>query len=114
MIDSRVLLSEGFRDEVDRPTISSGVPSLSSDSVELDKMWVQIMKYPRRQMIKFIAGFLAFTQGKRIAAQAQYGARPAASMRLILDGIETVEVIYRGQRVVVTADEVMQSLRETK
>lgn len=93
---------------------SSDMPSLRANEMGVVSVHLSegFMKYPRRQMVKFLAGFLAFTQGTRVAGQ--YAQRSAASMRLILDGIETVEVIYRGQRVVVTADEVMQSLRETK
>lgn len=75
------------------------------------------MSYTRRQMVQFLSGVAAFLYGKPEKAQinigqyAQMNRAAPSRIVLVLDGTDGVEVVYRGERITVPPQEVMDALR---
>jgi len=73
------------------------------------------MTYNRRQMVRLLAGIAAFVSGRPVSGQYNQMSQARRSnppLVLVLDGQEVaIEVVYHGQRVTVTPQEVMDALR---
>lgn len=75
------------------------------------------MTYTRRQMVRFLGGVVAFLEATPAAdAQGKMSATVQAprapTLRLVLDTMEGgVQVVYHGQAVQVTPQEIMDALR---
>jgi hypothetical protein len=77
-------------------------------------------RYSRRQMVRFLGGVTAYLVARPIEPEAmQYSQmgrqapipQPRQGLRLVLDGMDpAIEVIYRGRRQLVTAEEIFSAL----
>lgn len=76
--------------------------------------------YSRRQMVRFLGGVTAYLVARPVEANGQVNIgqmrqapvpQPRQGLRLVLDGMDpAIEVIYRGRRTLVTAEEIMSAL----
>lgn len=72
------------------------------------------MALTRRQAIRAVTGMVAFLSGERVlhGAQSNKAAQYAkqSDLRLVLDGVAHIEVVYRGQARQITPQDVMDAL----
>ncbi len=73
-----------------------------------------MQKHSRRGMVRILAGVAGYILGEQASTYAQAPQRPPkAPLLLVLDGMgaDAIVVMYRGQRVAITPQEIIDALK---
>lgn len=65
----------------------------------------------RRDAVRVVVGAAGVIWGQPVAGQQQQQQRSGSGLRLVLDGQDFIEVVYKGQRRAIAPQEIMDALR---